>query len=576
MLQILVTGVTATIVAAGCSRGADPLRIGVTQGVIQGYQDESTGARVWKGIPFARPPVGDLRWREPQDIPPWSGVLDAREDPAPCTQLDFDWTYTPPTDVIGTEDCLYLNVYRPASEEENLPVYFWIHGGGNVDGRADLYDLENLATKGNLVAVAVQYRMNAFGFFTHPSLRQGGPAEASGNYGTLDQIKALEWVRDDIASFGGDPGNVTIAGESAGGHNVMALMMSPLATGLFHRAVMQSGGMVSQSIQTSDSIANRAIDLAMVMKGLAQDAPSARVTRRGMGDAEIADFLYGLSAPELLQAHSGGPGKRDIPIGNLIEDGFIVPGELLCLVERGDYTRVPFMAGVTAAETGVMAPFLFEGMSDVVRGTRDIEEVLPTAGDRERWSRIRDYGSAFWRARMLDELVRRVASHQPDVYVYSFDWGMSGVLRPPLESVWGAAHTMEIPLFHGNVDAEGLKEWPQFLGFTEANRLGRQALSDAMVGYLARFAWTGDPNGPGLPEWLPWTNAPGALKTMHFDADPDDVRLQMDADELSVAEVRRALDAEAPEIQRTVRAFLAGNQPYAVFEPGDYEFGRCR
>ncbi len=565
------------ILGAACSGDVDPLRRTVAQGILEGYQDEATGALVWKGIPFASPPVGDLRWRAPQEPAPWDGVRSAVADVAPCAQLEVDEAWVSQPNAVGSEDCLYLNVYRPAGDEAGLPVYVWIHGGANIAGDADTYDLENLATKGNLVAVVLQYRMNVFGFFTHPALRHGTPAERSGNFGTLDQIRALEWVRDNITAFGGDPANVTVAGESAGGHDIMGLMISPLAAGLFHRAVMQSGGMVSQSVEATDAIADRTIDSALVMQGLATDSMHARTVRGQMDDAEISAFLAGLDAAELIQAHAGGPGRTEIPVGNLIEDGTVIPGDLLCTIERGQYMRVPIMAGATAQEMGVIAPFLYEGLSDVVRGTRALGDVLTTEQARLEWQKIREYGSAFWRATMVDELVRRMATHQTDVYVYAFDWGRSGVLPEPLEEIYGAAHSIEIPFFQGNADAEGVADWLLFRGFTAANRPGRLALSDAIVAWQAAFMRTGNPNdaASGLPEWRPWTNTPGAPRTLHLDADPANAHIRMDTDELTVADVRRALDAEPPAVQRAVRAFLETWTPWADYRPGDYAFGVC-
>lgn len=165
-----------------------------------------------------------------------------------------------------------------------------------------------------MVVVVIQYRLNVFGYFTHPSLRSGVPrADASGNFGTLDQIKALQWVRDNIDVFGGNPDNVTIAGESAGGHNVMALMISPLAKGLFHRAVMESGGMVSQKVSMTDQIANRTIETALAIKDRAQDIVEAKSSRQNMTEAQIAEFMRSLSATELLQAHAGGLAKSWFP-----------------------------------------------------------------------------------------------------------------------------------------------------------------------------------------------------------------------------------------------------------------------
>jgi para-nitrobenzyl esterase len=491
--------------------------------------------------------------------------------------------------VNGGEDCLYLNIYRPQSDEQNLPVYFWIHGGANYWGHADFYDLENLARKANIIAVVTQYRMNAFGYFTHPALRNFvGRAEASGNFGTLDQIKALKWVQNNIAAFGGNPHNVTIAGESAGGHNVTAMLLSPLAKGLFHRAVMESGGMKSHSLAAVDQIGNKTIDVALVMQGNAKDAVDAQSVRQKMSDAQIAEFMRGLSAADLLRANSGGPDQAAPPLGDLIEDGYVIPGNLLCTIASGKYNKVPLIAGANEEESGsinTLLPPLYEGMPnylallEVVEGKKKLDEVLPTRKDKDYWTMASYYGSRFWRAAMVDELVRRVAMHQDDVYAYSFNWGEEDVRPGPLGFIYGACHALEIPFFQGNVDVEpviGLKDWI-FKGFTEKNRPGRIALSDAMVSYLGQFARTGNPNkaGSGLPEWKPWSNYVNGPKAIIFDAGVNIAKIRMDTEEVSMASVRYALDAEKPEIQNHVRIVLSIIQGYSAYDPGHYEYNPC-
>ena len=586
----LIAGFILTALIAAIDMPADnPLRRQTRSGMVEGYADEATGTWAWKGIPFARPPVGRLRWQPPQDPVPWDGVRMAKDECTPCTQLEVNGGWVRFPKVMGDEDCLYLNIYRPQTLEENLPVYFWIHGGANNMGYADLYDLENLAQQANMVVVVVQYRMSVFGYFTHPALRvEASPAAASGNLGTLDQIKALAWVRDNIAAFGGNPGNVTIAGESAGGHNVMAMLISPLAEGLFHRAVMQSGGMMAQSVATTDQIAERTLTTALVMKGRAPDAAEARRLRQTMSPAQVAAFLGDLSAEELIQAHAGGPGRNLIPLGNLIEDGYVIPENLLCTLEAGRYNKVPLIAGANASESGsinTLVPPLYEGMPpyrallDVVQGTKTLDEVLPTQEDKDLWIKARDYGSWFWRAAMVDEVVRRVRAYQDDVYVYSFDWGGEAVRPGALGFIYDAAHALEIPFFHANVDGDeplGLPDWV-YKGFTEENRPGREALSAAMVSYLAQFARTGNPNkdGTGLPGWQPWSNEAGGVKALRLNASLDHTQIRMDAQEVSMASVRRALDAEDAATRRHVMRVLAVIQPYAAYEPGRYGYNVC-
>jgi para-nitrobenzyl esterase len=196
-------------------------------------QDDADGTWVWKAIPFARPPLGQLRWRAPQDPVPWQGVRRETAFNAGCTQF----SEVIPGMISGSEDCLYLNVWRPRDAEPGLPVYVWIHGGGNSTGSAthiSTYLGNRIASRSRVVFVSVNYRLGPFGWFTLPALREGvSPEDASGNYGTLDLIQSLKWIRDNIEAFGGDPARVTITGESAGGIDVLSLLISPPARGLF-------------------------------------------------------------------------------------------------------------------------------------------------------------------------------------------------------------------------------------------------------------------------------------------------------------------------------------------------------
>ena len=198
-----------------------PLRRQTRFGIVEGYADDALGLWVWRGLPFAKPPIGSLRWRAPEDLEPWEGVRTAKERAPECIQPKLAPPLTILPEATGSEDCLYLNIYRPQTREENLPVYVFLHGGGNVFGGAQGWYIQELARKANLVLVEVQYRLGPFGYFTHPIFRSGPPtAEHSGNFGTLDQIKALQWVRGNIAAFGGNPFNVTLGGHSGGGHDV--------------------------------------------------------------------------------------------------------------------------------------------------------------------------------------------------------------------------------------------------------------------------------------------------------------------------------------------------------------------
>ncbi len=555
------------------------LLLEIQEGKIEGYADKRNKIWGWKNLPFAKPPVGPLRWRAPEDPEAWDGVRQAKEECTPCTQMAGTRGWLTLPEVIGSEDCLYLNVYRPATEEENLPVYFWIHGGANNTGAADAFDLENLARVGNMVVVVVQYRLNVFGFFTHPSIRAGlTPEDASGNYGLLDLVKALQWARRNISVFGGDPQNITIAGESAGGHNVMGLMLSSLSRGLFQRAIMQSGGMISQSVELSDAIANKTLKMARIMN---KDAE---------GEEEgVAEFLRSLSAEELLMAHAGGPDGVTVPLANHIEDGVVIPGNLLCSIEAGNYHKVPLMLGANQSEAGsinTLIPPLYEGMPNftdllqVVEGQKELDEVLSTQDDKDLWTNSRDYASKFWRAAMLDELARRVSQHQEDVYAYSFNWGEEDVRPGPVGFIYGAAHALELPFFHGSFDNDDLTE-PSMLiytGFTSENLKGRKALSRAIISYIAAFCQTGNPNtnASELPTWQAWSSEENAPKLLILDADLEQATISMSHEAQFMVDVQLELESEAPALNTQLRNLFSVVLPYSFYEGQGYSYNPCR
>ena len=263
---------------------------------MEGYTGRY-GSHVWLGIPYAEPPVGERRWRAPAPPAAWSGAREALAFGDHCPQIASPFggvTDAPAGSISGSEDCLYLNVYAPrmepgAAAQAKLPVLVWIHGGGNVVGLADFYDGGRLAQSQDVIVVTLNYRLGPLGWFRHAALREGAsPAEQSGNFATLDLVRALEWVRENAASFGGDPGNVTIFGESAGGTNVFTLLLSPLANGLFQRAIVQSGdaGMTApaQAENFRDDRGTRRSRLVERGAGAAARG-GGQGDRRGLGEA---------------------------------------------------------------------------------------------------------------------------------------------------------------------------------------------------------------------------------------------------------------------------------------------------
>jgi len=532
-------------------------------GAVRGFADRE-GTWVWKAIPFARPPLGELRWKAPREPLPWTGVRARRRFAGPCTQ------FQPLTGkIIGSEDCLYLNVWRPQSAQTGLPVYVWIHGGGNSIGSASFvpdYYGHSLARRGNLVFVSVNYRLGPLGWFTHPALREGlSPEDDSGNYGTLDLIAALRWIRENIAAFGGDPGTVLIAGESAGAMNVLSLLLAPAARGLFHRAVIESGAPMTHEPEEGERKARQVLLRLLVLARKARNLNAAEAVLDGMKGPEARAFLRAQPDLRILSCYE--PGRTGmIENPSIFTDGFLLPAGGFKALERGDYPgKVPVLIGSNQEELKL---FLY------LSGSPSWRSKLYRAAAR--------YGSEMWKAEGVDGIARRLAGNpdQPPVYAYLFAWGAPDEQgRSVLPGHWGqrlgAFHSLEVPFFLGTDTIFGPLLTP-FL-FTKGNRAGRQALSAGITRYLSSFLRYGDPNipvpgnaGPApaqeLPHWEPWSNEPGGPKGLRLDARGGSPDFRPLREELTREGIEAAMAAELPpELLAQTRAFLTrsplGTQP---------------
>jgi para-nitrobenzyl esterase len=401
------------------------------------------GSHVWLGIPFAEPPAGERRWRAPQPAMRWEGVRQALAFGSPCPQIASPFggvVDQEPGSFAGDEDCLYLNVYAPRFAENaipgganRLPVMVWIYGGGNLIGHASFYDGGNLAQRQNVVVVTINYRLGPLGWLRHAALRAtaSDAREASGNFGTLDQILALQWVQENIAAFGGDPDRVTIFGESAGGRNVLALLLSPLAKDLFHRAIAQSGSARDLDAEPAEQFSdapepghrnssNEVIASLLVADGTARDRSAARRALEEMRPAEVAAYLRGTSPEALLAAYETEEqeGLADVP--NIFGDGVVLPSDLP--LERfatpGGFNAVPVMLGTNRDENKI---FMFPNPKYVRRWL----PILPRLRDEASYNATAAALTAAWKLVGADapaEAMRR--SGWPDVYVYRWDTGI--------------------------------------------------------------------------------------------------------------------------------------------------------
>jgi para-nitrobenzyl esterase len=387
----------------------------------------------------------------------------------------------------------------------------------------------------------VNYRLGPFGWFTLPALREGASADdASGNFGTLDIIQSLKWIRQNIEAFGGDPNLVTVTGESAGGIDVLSLLICPRAHGLFQRAMSQSGAALTRGVQEADRNAQEILEHLLMKDGEARTPQQAAIRASGMSAQEIREYLRSKSDRQILSVYKKiGLGMIENPA--ILRDGAVIPLEGYEVLKTGEYpNKVPVILGSNADEPTIFLRF----------GAH-----IPWRSDFFRAASR--YGSERWKVSGVDEVARRIVAHadQPPVYAYQFRWGtLDSEGKSPLPNMWGnklgAFHSLDVPFFLGNDTVLGVF---QFFLFTRENEPGRKALSAAMMRYLAQFARTGDPNQPGqdLPAWEPWSPAPGGPKYIVFNTQGDLPAIAMSNEELTDEGVMAAAGQELPEPLRT-------------------------
>jgi para-nitrobenzyl esterase len=519
--------------AAACGApAADSLRITALGDVIG--RDDRHATHAWLGLPYAEPPVGALRWKAPRPPRPWSGVREAIACGQPAVQLGGATLELPPAQwgkLAGSEDCLTLNVFAPRMQAHEalvaaLPVMFWIHGGANTAGTAATYTtLRNLAGQDRMIVVSANYRLGILGWFSLEELAQDGDsaADRSGNFGTLDLIAALHWVRQHIASFGGDPQNVTIFGESAGGLNTYTMLASPLAKGLFHRAIVQSPITASHTpeqarnyagdAQPGHVLSSRELLCEWLRRaGRAADRAGAKALIASMPAAEIAAFVRALPPEALLAPVTPGAlSFYDAPC--VLQDGHVLPAMPLpeVFADRGRYNAVPVIIGTNRDEYKLF-------MSNNPDYVRMLFGRIPLMRDRARYQRHAAYMSNLWQAACaLEPAAAMLASGHRDVWVYRFDWDEQPAV--PLIAprvLLGAAHVLDVAFVFRDLDGE----FDPFRSFTAANLPGRREVSDAMAGYWTHFARHGHPGGgpdTARPEWTRWSQSPDLARLMVFD-----------------------------------------------------------
>ena len=532
---------------AGCGGSDDdgPVVRATVAGKVEGVDDSArNGTWAWKGVRFAQPPVGPLRWRAPVEPEAWTGVRTATQFGPACLQIGrmfgpganntFDETIaTTMNTPLGSEDCLTLNIWRPATSDTKLPVLLFIHGGSNISGyTADpLYDGAALAKAANAVVVTANYRLGVLGFLNLPQLRPGGTAgDDSGNFALLDNMAALRYLQKNVAAFGGDPDNATFSGESAGANNALAIMTSPMAKGLFHKLIALSGGISLASNLppgTSPALVPAATWQAqgeavlynlLVADGTAPDLAAAKAYAATRTPTQIADYLRGKDGKALLTTVLA----KGLNTGNPIPDGTVVPLDPIGAIAAGRHVNVPTLIGNTRDEGklfGGLLP-LFGGKPGYIvdDATRFLmmARFNPDAASTLTTSQIVDasylpvatpatgYDA---RTKLITQLLFEANSQnllstlktqQGKLWQYRFDWAQEAY---PWNEVYGAAHAFDLAFMFGNFG-------PSVVGNViggNANRAGRLALSNALMASLGAFLRNGDPNAAALgATWAPW------------------------------------------------------------------------
>ena len=468
------------------------------EGDVQGVAHNGVGT--FLGIPYAAPPVGDLRWRPPREVEPWTQTLAATKFGNSCPQQQPGVFAAPST----TEDCLYLNVFTPGPEpstSDQRPVMVWFHGGGLISGESNDYDGSKLAQRGGVVVVSLNYRVGALGFFSHPALNAEGHPNV--NYGVMDQQAGLEWVRRNIRAFGGDPHNVTIFGQSGGGTAVMANLQSPLSKNLFHRAINQSGTRIT-------------VTQPSTMLKLGEEFAAAA----GCAD-QTAACLRSLSVDQVLANQAGI--TRVVPDFPSV-DGTVITQPAFEAFRDGNYNKVPILNGLVRDE---QAFFLPELTTHVPATAADYERYAASFGAAHKDVLLNKYpladhpspslaliamaqGAKACTARSLDQ---QWAEHAP-LYAYEFQDRTAPSYFPPVSIPMGAYHTSELqylfPLFRGGQ------------GTAHPLNTDQEKLSDAMVNYWTNFARSGSPNGArsgeGPPAWSRYSVAEDNVQILDLPA----------------------------------------------------------
>lgn len=478
------------------SANAENLQVVTSSGTAEGFIENNVVK--WNDIPYAKPPIGDLRWKAPRMIKKNSNSIMPQNGNF-CIQRtsilggSSQFSNDP---ISGSEDCLYLDIYAPKKKsDEFLPVMFWIHGGGNTSGLKDLYDFSKFVKKHNVIVVVINYRLGPLGWFTHPAIQdfQDGLDKTS-NFGTLDIISALEWVNKNISLFGGNSNNITIFGESAGAHNVLSLLVSKNAKGLFHKAISMSG--YTESISLEDAYRQ---DLKTPTSNYSSWEVVNKITDNQLkenkqhSNKELRDMLYSMSGKEFYQYYAKRESFEELPL--LTNDGLVIPkiGLKHALSKKEHVNIVPTIAGSTRDEVKIWLAFseYFVTLDNSAASYLfDLPKVI--LNDEDAFEAFNYYRSTAWKIRGVNEPLNSLANAgNSQLYSYRFDWDdRRRFVIADFKKLFGAGHALEIPLLTGNTKLVG---GPPVSNFMYPKGISKIYTSRNMMKFWSNFAKYGEP-----------------------------------------------------------------------------------
>lgn len=481
-----------TILFSTTLQAASPT-IQISAGEVQGRSQQ--GVESFLGIPFAAPPTGVNRWKAPQPVQAWSGILKADHFSEACPQRGNFFANVPAEQFgqfVGNEDCLYLNIWRPANvrvRSKKIPVVFWIHGGSNFKGTSSdpMYDGAYVAKRSNVVFVSVNYRLGMLGAFASDIFENENKLDRSGNYVTLDLIQALKWVRDNIEQFGGDTNNVTIMGQSAGCMNVWGLLQSPLSKDLYHKAVCSSGLPNAYPQIVAKARGFKFIENLVTQAGLVEDENKAEAFVNNKSKKWLKEFLYSRTAEELVMAQD-----YTVPVQHIV-DGEVIPHGFEGLA-LGIYQQVPIILGSTLDDGSYLlgGEFIKPSAAELW-GWIQAPPTAPSSAqdfvkiDFDHFQTLTKAGSIAIQT-TVHNIYLNSKIHNPNSFLYSFEWKET---PSPWREVFGAVHGLDAVFYLGNFDTIH----PNFARFawSEENRESRERLREKMSEAFTKFFYTGDP-----------------------------------------------------------------------------------